>query len=91
MANNLASPLGRKKRPQLSLKLAYGPKDWPVGRAAAALCVLILALFALRIYLVDDPLGGQPQVVLPIRSTLNTNPVAQQIAAPPDQRLAIVS
>ena len=91
MANNLASPLGRKKRPQLSLKLAYGPKDWPVGRAAAALCVLILALFALRIYLVDDPLGGQPQVVLPIRSTLNTNPVAQQVAAPPDQRLAIVS
>ena len=90
MANDLASPLGKLKRPQLSLKLSYGPHDWPIGRVAALLSVLLVGGIVLRTVLTEDPLGGQPVAIAQVTSTLDKNPVAQTVSSP-ESRLSIVS
>ncbi len=91
MANDLSSPLGKKKRPKLGLNLKLGASEWPVGRILFGLSGLIIAGFVLRIMLVDDPTGGQPIAQVPISTNINSNPVAQQVALPAETGLTIVS
>lgn len=91
MADDLSTPLGKKKRPKLALKFGYGTSEWPIGRMVFGLIGLFVAIFVIRIMLVDDPAGGQPVVEVPITSTLNSNTVAQQVSSETDNGLSIVS
>lgn len=91
MADDLSSPLGKKKRKFPKLSLKFGTVEWPVTNILFVISGLIIAVFVLRIMLVDDPNGGLPIVEVPISSTLNSNPVAQQVATPPDEGLTIVT
>lgn len=91
MADDLSSPLGKKKRPKLGLNMKFGGNDWPIGRVLFGLSALIITGFVMRVMLVDDPTGGQPIAQVPISSNLNTNPVALQVALPANTGLTIIS
>lgn len=91
MADDLSSPLGKKKRELPKLFLKFGTTEWPVTKVLFAVSGLIIAAFVLRIMLVDDPTGGQPVIEVPISSTLNSNPVAQRVGTSPDEGLTIVT
>ncbi len=91
MADDLGSPLGRKKRTGFVLRAPHGLRRLPLGRIFFGLAGLIIAGFVARILLVDDPMGGQPVIEVPIGSTINSNPVARQISTPPGSSPMIVS
>lgn len=91
MADELSSPLGKKKRNKFNLRLSNGVQDWPVGGILFAISGLIIAGFILRIVLVNDPTGGQPVIEVPISSTINSNSVAEQISTPAEIAPVIIS
>ena len=91
MADNLGAPLGKKKRPKFGLNLKFGASEWPIGRLLFGLSALIIAGVVLRVMVVDEPTGGQPIVEVPISSTINSNPVAQQLTSPVQENLTIIS
>lgn len=80
MADDLSSPLGKKKRPKFSMILAYGARELPLGRILFGLSGLIVIGFLARILIVDDPTGGQPTIEVPISTNINSNSVAQEIS-----------
>ncbi|MCF6326046.1 MAG: divergent polysaccharide deacetylase family protein [Devosiaceae bacterium] len=82
MADDLSSPLGKKKRPKFSMRLTYGARKLPLGRILFGLSGLIIVGFFARILIVEDPTGGQPTIEVPISSTINSNSVAQEISIP---------
>ncbi|MCF6301925.1 MAG: divergent polysaccharide deacetylase family protein [Devosiaceae bacterium] len=91
MADDLSAPLGKKKHSIKGLSLKLGAREWPLTGILFAVSGLIISAFVVQILLVDDPEGGQPVVEVPISSTLNSNPVAQQVGTSPEQGLTIIS
>jgi len=91
MADDLSSPLGKKKRAKFSMRFAYGARELPLGRIMFAIAGLIVAGFLLRILIVNDPTGGLPIVEVPISTTINSNSVAQEISTPKPNSPIIIS
>ncbi|HEY4202479.1 MAG TPA: divergent polysaccharide deacetylase family protein [Devosiaceae bacterium] len=81
MADELSAPL--RRRTDRSRKLLTGrPWRLPIARLAVAAIIVVLGGLELRVLLVDDPTGGQPQAVADISSGHNTNTLAASVAAP---------
>ncbi|MDR3475941.1 MAG: divergent polysaccharide deacetylase family protein [Devosia sp.] len=82
MADDLGSPLTRKKRdgdrPKPRWALDFG--RLPLARIGFALVGLVLIGAVLRIVFVNDPEGGWPSSTVAINSTRDNNPIAGQIA-----------
>ena len=83
MADELSAPLMRKtERGRRARAQRLGKWRWPVARFALGAIVLIVGGLVLRVLLVDDPDGGQPQAVTAINSAHNANPLASAVTAP---------
>lgn len=82
MANDLSTPLtGRKRKP--APEGASGRRGLPIARVLFAVIAIIVAGFAARIALVDDPNGGRPTQEAAITTTRNGNAVANSVATGP--------
>jgi len=83
MADELSAPLSRKTdRNRKARTLRRDPWRLPLARLGFAAIVIILAIVALRLLLVNDPQGGRPLATAEINSTRNGNSVATQVASP---------
>lgn len=83
MADELSAPLSRKTdRNRKARTLRRDPWRLPLARLGFAAIVVILAIVALRLLLVNDPQGGRPLATAEINSTRNGNSVATQVASP---------
>ncbi len=91
MADDLSTPLGKKKPPRFNLEFLKKTYELPLARILFGLIGLIIVGFAARIILVEEPMGGQPIVEVPINSIRNTNTLANEISSEPDTGLSIIS
>lgn len=80
MTDDLGAPLKKKKRGLPLPDIAW--RRLPVTRIAVAIIVLGILVFAGRIMLVDDPLGGRPSAEVAVNSQRNNNPIANQVSDP---------
>lgn len=81
MTEELGAPLGRKKSRSLPAMPKIGLGSFPIARIAFAFLVIAMAGIAMRIAMVDDPLGGRPSAQVEINSSRNSNSVAGDVAA----------
>lgn len=76
MANDLSAPLGRKPRKPAQGAGVLSRSRLPLASIGFGVVALIVGGIALRILLVNDPMGGRPTVETSINTTRNTNPLA---------------
>lgn len=91
MADDLSTPLGKKKPSRFNFDFLKRTYELPLGRIFFGLIGLIIVAFTARLILVQDPMGGQPIVEVPISSTRNTNALANEISNEPNSGLSIIS
>lgn len=76
MANDLSAPLGRKPRKPAQGAGVLSRSRLPLASIGFGIVALILGGIALRVLLVNDPMGGRPTVETTINTTRNANPLA---------------
>src|SRR5690349_17532723 len=85
MANDLSAPLGRKPRKPAQGAGLLSRSRLPLASIGFGIVALILGGIALRVLLVNDPMGGRPTAETTINTTRNANPLepaASDISAP---------
>ena len=87
MADELSAPLtrrsDRRRNAVKAVESRFAISRLPLARLAIAVIVLVVGVAVARVMLTDDPLGGRPSAEVPINSTRDANPIAEQIAAAP--------
>lgn len=83
MTDELDAPLGRRKRKSEDGSSRFSLRRLPLASIGFGLVFVIVAAAALRIALVDDPLGGRPSATVEISGTGDTNKVAADVSTPP--------
>jgi polysaccharide deacetylase 2 family uncharacterized protein YibQ len=78
--SDLGTPLRRRRLRQTAANIERPPRHIPIARIAAGLTGLILAVFAGRVLLVDDPMGGRPTAGAEIAAAGSTNALATDVA-----------
>lgn len=90
MADQLDAPLRRRRDRKPQRPPWVGRRQWPIARILALFIVVILGGLGLRLWLVDDPMGGRPgaevAVTRPAPAPVPSLPVT--ITAEPEQPVA---
>lgn len=89
--SDLGTPLRRRRLRQTAAKIERPPRHIPIARIAAGLTGLILAIFAGRVLLVDDPMGGRPTASAEIAAAGSSNALATDVAPQGSEKATITA